>query len=311
MQQDSQSPNADKLLNLGIEQIHNCQFSIATQTLQRALELHQKAQDWAGVVSTLTNLGVAYRNLQQPAPAIVYYQQALELGRHIGAQPFFLASVLNNLGISYNSNGQFQNALECFQQALPYYQQMRERRGEANVLLNLGISQDYLNHPQQADSFYEQTLQIARSLQDPELEANLRQAIISVTQASRGERYQESLASENPIEFYYQRGTTLLEQGRYQEALTAYNSAIQLAPEVAEAHQGKAVVLYRLEQMTEALQACEQALRLRPDFAEAQHIKAGILFAQDKLQEAMTACEAAIRLCSHSFHSLSSQSGHS
>ncbi len=31
MQQDFQEPNADKLLNLGIEQIHNCQFSIAVQ----------------------------------------------------------------------------------------------------------------------------------------------------------------------------------------------------------------------------------------------------------------------------------------
>ena len=151
MQQDNQSSHADKLLNSGIEQIHNCQFSMAAQTLHKSLELYQQAQDWTGVVSTLTNLGVSYRNLQQPAQAILYYRQALELGRHIGAQPFFLASVLNNLGISYNSNDQFQTALECFQQALPLYQQMRDRRGEANVFLNSGISYDYLNHPQQAD----------------------------------------------------------------------------------------------------------------------------------------------------------------
>lgn len=81
MQQDAQSPDADKLLNLGIEQIHRYQFSTAVQTLQKALELYQQAQDLAGIVSTLTNLGVAYRNLQQPAQAIMYYQQALGVGR--------------------------------------------------------------------------------------------------------------------------------------------------------------------------------------------------------------------------------------
>lgn len=123
MQQDAQAPDADKLLNLGIEQIHNCQFSVAVQTLQKALKLYQQAQDFAGIVSTLTNLGVAYRNLRQTAQAIVCYQQALGLGRQIGAQPFFMASALNNLGISYNSNGEFQNALECFQQAMPFYRQ--------------------------------------------------------------------------------------------------------------------------------------------------------------------------------------------
>ena len=88
-----------------------------------------------------------------------------------------------------------------------------------------------------------------------------------------------------------------LEQGRYQEALAAYDSAIQLAPEASEAYQGKAVVLYRLGQMAEALQSCEKALQLRPDFAEAQHIKVGILLTQGKLKEAMTSCEEAIRLC--------------
>ena len=197
----------------------------------------------------------------------------------------------------YNSYSDFQKALSCFQTALPLYQQLGDRRGEANVTLNLGISHDYLGHPQQADGYYHQALEIAQSLSDLELELSFRQLIISVTQISRGGRYQEALAAENAIAAHYQRGTTLLEQGRYQEALDAYDSVIQLAPEASEAYQGKAVVLHRLGEMTEALQSCEKALQFRPDFAEAQHIKAGILLTQGKLKEAMTSCEEAIRLC--------------
>lgn len=180
MQQENQAIDADKLLKQGIEQIHNCQFLMAVHSLQSALEPYQTVQDWAGIISTLVNLGVAHRNLKQPAQAIVCYQQALALAQQIGAQPFFMASVLNNLGISYNSNNEFQNALECFQQSLAFYQQMRDPRGEANVLLNLGISYHCLNHSQQANGLFQQAIQIAQWLKDLELEVSFRQLIVSL-----------------------------------------------------------------------------------------------------------------------------------
>lgn len=180
MSQNLQGLNADKLLALGIEQIHACQFAIAVQVLHRALALFQQTHDYPGIVSALTNLGVAYRNLKQPKQAIMCYQKALELGQRIGAQTFFTASVLNNLGISYSANGEFQNALECFQKALLFYQQIRDRRGEANVFTNLSVTHQHLNHPQRAIEAYQRALHIAQSLQDCDLEASIRQSATSL-----------------------------------------------------------------------------------------------------------------------------------
>ncbi|MBE9137730.1 tetratricopeptide repeat protein [Nodosilinea sp. LEGE 07088] len=177
MQQHPQEPNADTLLNLGINQIHQYQFAVAVQTLQKALALFNRVPDYPGIVSALTNLGVAYRNLKQPEQAILCYKQALDLGRQMGAQPFFMASALNNLGISYIDNQHFQSALACFQSALPIYQQMRDRRGEANVLGNLSATHHHLKHPQQAGDCYQRAIQIARSLQDFGLETSLVQLV--------------------------------------------------------------------------------------------------------------------------------------
>lgn len=176
---------ADRLLKLGSEQNQACKFSMAEQTLLNALAAYQATQDHAGAISALNNLGIAYRNLQQFPKAIACYQQALELGRQIGATPAFFAMALNNLGITHNSHGDFQAALSCFQAALPLYQQIGDRRGEANATLNTGISYHYLNAPQQANDFFQQAIQIASSLGDLELEVSFRQLMVSLPKVSR------------------------------------------------------------------------------------------------------------------------------
>ncbi|WP_334789010.1 tetratricopeptide repeat protein [Nostoc sp.] len=97
-------------------------------------------------------------------------------------------------------------------------------------------------------------------------------------------------------EDYYKSGNARLEQGQYQDALIAYDRALQLSPPVPEVLQAKAVALLRLNQLTKALRACEESLRLRPDFAEAWHLKAGILNEQEKFEEAIICCEESLRL---------------
>jgi tetratricopeptide (TPR) repeat protein len=171
---------ADQLLKLGAEQNQASKFSMAEQTLLNALAAYQAMQDQAGVISSLNNLGITYRNLQQFPKAIVCYQQALEVGQQISATPTFFAITLNNLGIAYNSHSDFQKALKSFQTSLPFYQQIGDRRGEANATLNMGISNHYLNHPQQAHDFFQQAIQIAHSLGDLELEVSFRQLIVSL-----------------------------------------------------------------------------------------------------------------------------------
>jgi tetratricopeptide (TPR) repeat protein len=95
---------------------------------------------------------------------------------------------------------------------------------------------------------------------------------------------------------YYQSGNARLEQGQYQDALIAYDTALQLSPQVPEVLQAKAVALLRLNHLTEALQACEESLRLRPDFVEAWHLKAGILKEQKKFEEAIICCTESLGL---------------
>ena len=71
--------------------------------------------------------------------------------------------------------------------------------------------------------------------------------------------------SQSPIATPHQRGIALLGQGRYQEALNAFDAAIRLRPQSAEALIGKAVTLHRLNRHKDALMICEEALQINPN----------------------------------------------
>ncbi len=117
-------------------------------------------------------------------------------------------------------------------------------------------------------------------------------------------RYDEALeAYEQAIEHdsknaqaYYSTGKTLNTLGRYSEALVACNRAIEYDSHSTLAQVYKSHSLYGLKRYDVALDACEQALRLDPENAQAYGSKGRILYALKRYDEALVACKRAIRL---------------
>jgi tetratricopeptide (TPR) repeat protein len=83
---------------------------------------------------------------------------------------------------------------------------------------------------------------------------------------------------------------------RYTEALEAYEQAIRLDPNNADAYCGKGAALDKLKRYTEALGVCEQAIRLDPNLAGAYDTKGTALEGLDRKKEAQQAYEKARQL---------------
>ncbi|HEX7737794.1 MAG TPA: serine/threonine-protein kinase [Ktedonobacteraceae bacterium] len=82
----------------------------------------------------------------------------------------------------------------------------------------------------------------------------------------------------------------------YLDALMAYDRALRLDPNLAEAYGHKGQVLYELRRFEDALSACEKALRLNPvDFAIIE-CKADVLVALGRHEDAIDVYEQAIHL---------------
>lgn len=120
----------------------------------------------------------------------------------------------------------------------------------------------------------------------------------------RLKRYEEALAAYdqaiqlNPycVEAYKDKGSTLYELRRYEEALAAFVRVTQLASKDADAWHSKGNVLYKLRRYNEALAAYTQAIQLHPENAVYHYNMGNILQFLGRFEEAYKAFATAKRL---------------
>src|SRR6266496_2510009 len=111
------------------------------------------------------------------------------------------------------------------------------------------------------------------------------------------------LAFENAIQLdptfadgYEGKTSALCALGRYQEALTSVETALQLDPHYAASYNDKGNILYEFKWYEDALNYDGRALQLEPDNIDAFLGRASTLSALGRYQEALIAHEQAIAL---------------
>jgi hypothetical protein len=98
-------------------------------------------------------------------------------------------------------------------------------------------------------------------------------------------------------EDWQNEGYTLERQGRYEEALAAYEQAIQLDPQCDHwNYYLKAKLLQELERYEEALAAYEQAIQLNPQYAPLYALEAVMFWKLGRYKEVVAASERVIQL---------------
>ena len=91
-------------------------------------------------------------------------------------------------------------------------------------------------------------------------------------------------------------GVALAQTGEIEEAITQYEEALRIEPDLADAHYNLGIALARVGRMPEAIEQLEYALQIDPDLAEA-HNNLGIDLAQSgRIPEAIEHLERALRI---------------
>ena len=100
---------------------------------------------------------------------------------------------------------------------------------------------------------------------------------------------------KNKVE-WIKEGNNLQDLKRFDEALVAYDQAIRLDPNYAEAYLGRGNVLFDLKRYDEALTAYNQAIQLNSTYAFGYHGRGNVLFDLKRYDEALAAYNQAIQL---------------
>ncbi len=107
-----------------------------------------------------------------------------------------------------------------------------------------------------------------------------------------------SISGPNTAIDWVSKGNAFRKQGKHDEAIKAYDEAIRLDPNDADAwyNKGEALNYMGESKYDEAIKAYDEAIRLDPQLAEAWFWKGNLLNAQGKHDEALEAYDEAIRL---------------
>jgi tetratricopeptide (TPR) repeat protein/predicted phosphodiesterase len=151
----------------------------------------------------LSNLGLAYADLDETRKAIGYHDQSLNISRKIGNRSGEGAD-LCNLGNAYAALGETRKAIEYHDQARAISREIGDRRGEGSDLCNLGKAYADLGETRKAIEQYEQALAISHEVGDKRNEGyhlcNLGSAYADLGETRKAiEQYEQALAISREI----------------------------------------------------------------------------------------------------------------
>jgi len=99
-------------------------------------------------------------------------------------------------------------------------------------------------------------------------------------------------------EDYLEKGKDLLKQGKYDEALKYFDSALELDPQDYSTWMGRGDVLEKLQRYEEALKSYDKAIALNPEEDFAWYLRGNVLGKLQRYAEALESYDKAIEAAS-------------
>lgn len=95
---------------------------------------------------------------------------------------------------------------------------------------------------------------------------------------------------------HYNLGVTLMEKGNYTEAISEFQKALQLRPDIPASHNNLGVSFYRKGEIQQAINEYKATLRLKPDHVNAHMNLAMVFYQQGDLEASISHLRDALRL---------------
>ncbi|GAC1377961.1 MAG: hypothetical protein NVS4B7_00100 [Ktedonobacteraceae bacterium] len=188
---------------------------------------------------------------------------------------------------------------------------MLSKKSDQYALACIGYEMLTAHHPFLAQNAMVMALKhkmedpIAPSQYNTYLPLNVERAILKAMSKERIDRYTDilsfiaalhTISAQKTKEEWLDEGNRLHNRERYDEALKAFERAIQLDAHFADAYDASADALFCLNRHQEALLAYERAIHLDPSCAHPYEGKANLLYNIKHYQEALTTYKQAISL---------------
>ncbi|MEZ4512301.1 MAG: tetratricopeptide repeat protein [Chloroflexota bacterium] len=227
--------------------------------------------------AALGNLGAAYAMQGYYERAIEFHREHLQLARESSNAPE-MTRALGNLGSVYQQKGDVERGIEFHQKQLQLARQLGDQAKEASALGSLGDAHRLLGQTEPATQYYKQSLDIARTIQD---QSRMRKIMTSM-------------------------GRLYVDNGEHKKAATLLAKALEMARKTADRvtegevlrHMGQ--LYQRAGHVQRAVDAYQSALKIAEESHDVRQEAYDRLFlgelylAQGEGQQAIEQYEAAL-----------------
>ena len=215
---------------------------------------------------TLTQQAELYYAQGQLSEAIACCRQALTLQPNWAPTYVTLANILQ-------AEGKISKAISLYYRAI----ELNPNLSQAHV--NLGSMFYCQGKLEEAIACYYKAIQL-----QPEMAAaywNLAKVWQKMGKSDEAIAAQQKALELNPslggVEFNLSQGYKLAEEGKLEEAITVWQTAIKFKPDLAEAYVQIGIILRNQGKFSEAIQSLKKAIEIEPDYAIAHQHLCGIL----------------------------------
>ncbi|MFD5406654.1 AfsR/SARP family transcriptional regulator [Streptomyces griseorubiginosus] len=227
---------------------HGGRYEEAHSALRRALVAAEELGAAEAEAEALHRLGVLHWNLGRLSEALEFQRETLSK-RLPSGDPWQLGRSRNNLGITLLYLGDFEESQEYFDKALTDFQTAADRREYAHVLNNLSDLFLRRGDPLRARQLLENALEVLTDTGVPSERAITQVNLASTMKSPHDlplmlDLFNDSLATfrrlgerRNASETLHAMGVALHTAGRFAEAVTRQQHALDLARSVGAAHE--------------------------------------------------------------------------
>ncbi|GIH27340.1 hypothetical protein Aph01nite_56500 [Acrocarpospora phusangensis] len=164
------SGEVESLTHVGIARWYLGEYTEATDLFRQAVEGNRAINDPRGLQISLNNMGDVEFGLGRLESALQYYEEAAAADPDMGPQ--HRAICFNNVARVRQSMGHLAEANQYFRNAVKLYQEIGDRRGEADALANIGSCYARMGRDGEATIHYQKARNIAIAISERSIEAH-------------------------------------------------------------------------------------------------------------------------------------------
>lgn len=228
----------------------------AADEISQARTLYQATNNKVGEAQALSALGLVHSAEKDPDLAIQLQESARKIFRTVGDR--HSEAIANNaLGQAYELLKQPELALKYYSEGLRLFENVRAVNGTAPSSCNVARAHLANNNLDQALTFYQRCLNLSRSAGMTRIEVSALNEMAMVY--AKQQRYELALSQQHKVQKFYESigdqrglaralnvyGDLLLQPGRRQQAMAAYQRALDLSKQTGE-QDTQLTALYKL-----------------------------------------------------------------